>query len=91
MLTVSRDHPDYPWHHKPRDHTDAGLFVDGPLEAKAVTAQAASGKNRERAESPKAARERMRQRRQAVQKRERETRRWLAALSGKHIRNRRAA
>lgn len=25
-----RDSPDYPWHHRPEDHNQRGLYVEGP-------------------------------------------------------------
>lgn len=29
-MIVSRDDPAYPWHHRPADHDQAGLFIGGP-------------------------------------------------------------
>lgn len=92
MLTVPRDHPEYPWHHRPADHSVAGLFVDGPQEAGGVLARLMSPTHcREQAPSPTVALAQQRIQRTRARTRASGIAKLLRQLQGVKTRNRKAA
>lgn len=78
-----------------RDHTDAGLFLYGPMLAinvRWLLMMAQSPEWTRYLESPTEARARTRAKRREAKRKARQTERFLrAAYRGEHIRNRRAA
>lgn len=92
MLTVSRDHPDYPWHARPADHNSAGLFASGPQPAGSVLARLMSPTHcREQAPSPTVALAQQRIKRNRARTRASGIAKLLKQLQGVRTRNRRAA
>lgn len=78
-LYPPRDHHAYPWHARPADHNQAGLFVDGPEgERNPLAVLIPFTHCRDDTPDPREARRSMR------------LRRLLAAIRGKRIRNRAA-
>jgi hypothetical protein len=79
-LYPPRDSPDYPWHARPAEHTEAGLFLGGPEgERNPLAVLIPDTHCRDETPNPVEVRRSMR------------IQRLLAAMHGKRTRNRRVA